>query len=58
MKQQRASRLGNTDSHGLWQKTFGVPRDAISRYSNQAHLTFQLWHGKHTYRSFTSFNVV
>lgn len=47
-----------TDNHGRWQKRFDIPRDAISRNSNQADITIQLWKGSKTVRSFLSFTLV
>jgi len=48
----------NTDANGLWVKEFPVPRNAISRYSHDAVITFQLWKGRTTARYFATFIVV
>ncbi|MGH2443083.1 MAG: hypothetical protein ACRDFX_07970 [Chloroflexota bacterium] len=51
--------FNNTDSHGFWARTFTVPRGkSISRFSNVASVTFQLWHGKATAMRFSTFTVL
>jgi len=48
----------NTDAHGFWQKEFVVPGASIGRYSRDATVTFQLWKGKATTKTFDTFTVV
>jgi len=48
----------NTDAHGFWQKEFVVPGAGIGRYSRDATVTFQLWKGKATTKTFDTFTVV
>jgi hypothetical protein len=48
----------NTDSNGKWQIKFTIPRGSVSKNSNQAHITFQLWHGKQTMQAFVTFTLV
>jgi hypothetical protein len=48
----------NTDGGGHWTKQFGIPRDALSKYSNRAVITLQLWRGKRTRKNNVSFIVI
>jgi hypothetical protein len=48
----------NTDNNGQWKVRFNVPARAASSHSNQAYVTFQLWHGKQTSQSFMDFTLV
>jgi len=48
----------DTDAHGFWQKEFVVPGAGIGRYSRDATVTFQLWKGKATTKTFDTFTVV
>ena len=48
----------NTDNSGRWAVRFKIPRHGISRHSNQAYVTFQLWHGNHTTQAFMDFILV
>lgn len=48
----------DTNSRGHWETTFNVPRDAISRGSNEAVVTLRLWKGKHSTKTFVSFALV
>jgi hypothetical protein len=48
----------NTDRRGRWAVKFTIPRHAANKRSNQAYLTFQLWHGKQTTQSFMGFTLV
>lgn len=48
----------NTDNNGFWQKDFRIPRNSNSRYSRQAVVTFQLWKGSATAKTFDTFVVV
>jgi hypothetical protein len=48
----------NTNNRGRWVKEFPIPRDALSRKSNRAVVTFQLWKGRTTAKSNGSFVVV
>jgi hypothetical protein len=47
-----------TDGNGHWVKEFNIPADTISAYSNQAIVTFQLWKGKTTAKTFSTFTVI
>lgn len=47
-----------TDSNGKWSVKFTIPRGSASKRSNQAYITFQLWHGKQTTQSFMDFTLV
>jgi hypothetical protein len=47
-----------TDRSGFWQTNFKIPHDSISKYSHQAVVTFQLWRGSRTKKTFASFTVV
>lgn len=47
-----------SDTHGLWQRQFNIPRHAITSHSNQAVITVQLWSGKKTARYFMTFTLV
>jgi hypothetical protein len=48
----------NTDNSGFWRTSFRIPGNSTSRYSSQAIVTFQLWHGKATAKSFETFTVI
>jgi len=48
----------NTDKNGFWQTSFKIPTNSVSRYSSEAVVTFQLWHGKATAKSFETFTVI
>jgi len=48
----------NTDAHGFWQKEFVVPGAGIGRYSRDATVTFQLWKGLKSTKTFDTFTVV
>jgi hypothetical protein len=48
----------HTNNRGLWSKSFTVPVDSISHYSNQAIVTFQIIHGNRYAKSFVAFNVI
>jgi beta-xylosidase-like protein len=48
----------NTDSSGHWTKQFNVPGGVISRYSNEATVTLQLWHAKSTAKDFVTFTII
>ncbi|MDQ2742233.1 MAG: hypothetical protein M3Z66_08030 [Chloroflexota bacterium] len=48
----------NTDSRGHWIKTFDVPLNSISRYSNRAFILFQLWHGRTSVKDYLPFTVI
>jgi len=47
-----------TDDTGHWVKEFNIPSDSVSKYSNEAVVTFQLWKGKTTGKNFATFFVV
>jgi hypothetical protein len=47
-----------TNGSGRWFIRFNIPRRAISRHSNQAYVTFQLWHGNQTTQNFMTFTLV
>jgi hypothetical protein len=47
-----------TDNHGLWKTDFVIPGGSTSKKSNRALVTFQLWKGKRTAKTFSSFYVV
>jgi hypothetical protein len=55
---QRHDYYTNTDSSGLWSVKFTIPNSAISKHSNQAYVTLQLWHGQQTTQSFIDFVLV
>jgi hypothetical protein len=55
---QRHDFYTNTDGSGSWSTKFTIPNNAISRHSNQAYITLQLWHGKQTTQSFLNFTLV
>ena len=48
----------NTGRRGRWAVRFSIPRHAANKRSNQAYLTFQLWHGKQTTQFFMAFTLV
>jgi hypothetical protein len=48
----------NTDGSGHWSTKFTIPNSAISKHSNQAYITLQLWHGQQTTQSFIDFTLV
>lgn len=47
-----------TDASGRWVKTFSVPTNAMSRYSDRAYIMLQIWNGKSTAKTFLSFTVM
>lgn len=47
-----------TDHNGRWSVKFTIPKRGISKHSNQAYITFQLWHGKQTTQQFMDFTLV
>jgi hypothetical protein len=47
-----------TDRNGRWTVKFKIPSHSISSHSNQAYVTFQLWHGSRTTQSFMNFTLV
>jgi len=47
----------NTDHNGRWGVKFTIPNRSVSRHSNQAYITLQLWHGKQTTQSFIDFTL-
>jgi hypothetical protein len=47
-----------TDHNGRWAVKFNVPSRSVSRHSNQAYITFQLWHGRQTTQGFMDFTLV
>lgn len=47
-----------TDHNGRWSMKFTIPKQSTSRHSNQAYITFQLWHGKQTTQAFVDFTLV
>jgi hypothetical protein len=55
---QRYDYYTNTNSSGLWSVKFTIPNSAISRHSNQAYITLQLWHGQQTTQAFLDFTLV
>jgi hypothetical protein len=55
---QRIRFFNNTNSHGYWTRNFNIPRNAISKYSNQGDITIQLWSGKKTVKYFITFTIV
>ena len=50
----------DTDKHGFWQTSFTVPTASfsISRFTNQAVVTFQLWKGHFTTKTWETFAVI
>jgi hypothetical protein len=48
----------NTDNNGRFATRFNIPRHGTSNHSNQAYVTFQLWHGSFTTQSFLDFTLV
>jgi hypothetical protein len=48
----------NTDKNGFWQQSFKIPANAVGKYSSEAVVTFQLWHGKSTAKSFETFTAI
>jgi hypothetical protein len=50
----------NTDTKGFWQTSFKIPpaSQSLSKYSNQAVVTFQLWKGKATNKQFDTFTIL
>lgn len=55
---QRHDYYTNTDASGNWSTHFTIPNSAISKHSNQAYITLQLWHGQQTTQSFLDFTLV
>ena len=53
-----ADYYAGTNNSGHWSVKFAIPRRAMSSHSNQAYITFQLWHGKQTTQSFMDFSLV
>jgi hypothetical protein len=47
-----------TNKKGFWQANFRVPRGAITSKSNRSVVTFQLWKGHKTTKSFSTFRAV
>jgi hypothetical protein len=47
-----------TDTSGFWQADFKIPPKTISSFSHQAVVTFQLWKGNRTKKTFVYFTVV
>jgi len=47
-----------TDNNGRWSVRFNVPARSVTAHSNQAYVTFQLWHGNQTTQSFMNFTLV
>jgi hypothetical protein len=47
-----------TDKTGLWKTDFTIPGGTVSAKSNRAVVTFQLWKGKRTAKTFSAFYVV
>jgi hypothetical protein len=48
----------NTDKHGFWQLNLKVPPYALTRESGRAVVTFQLWKGKRTTKTYETFYVI
>jgi beta-xylosidase-like protein len=48
----------NTDKNGFWQANFRIGSGTISKKSNRAVVTFQLWKGHSTTRTYGTFYVV
>jgi hypothetical protein len=55
---QRHDYFTNTDGSGRWSIKFTIPKNAVSKHSNQAYVTLQLWHGQQTTQSFIDFTLV
>jgi hypothetical protein len=55
---QRHDYFTNTDGSGHWSTKFTIPNSAISKHSNQAYVTLQLWHGQQTTQAFIDFTLV
>jgi len=47
----------NTKPTGSWQADFKIPKYTVSKYANTATVTFQVWKGNLTRKSFTRFVV-
>jgi hypothetical protein len=47
-----------TNHKGHWKLRFTVPRHSVTRYSRQAYITLQLWHGSQTTQAFVMFTVM
>ena len=48
----------HTNAHGDWRASFTIPRDTISRYSNVAVVTFELFKNHTIAKDFETFRVV
>lgn len=48
----------HTDNRGHWARSFDVPFNTVSRYSNRAHVEVQLWKGKYFAKAFTYFSII
>lgn len=48
----------HTNNHGFWSTNFRVPGGTISSHSRRAVVTFQLWKGHQTKKSYSSFYVI
>jgi regulation of enolase protein 1 (concanavalin A-like superfamily) len=48
----------NTDKKGFWQADFRIPYGTKTRSSGRAVVTFQLWRGNRTTKSYTTFTVI
>jgi hypothetical protein len=48
----------NTQRNGFWQKRFGIPSNALSKYSSTAVITLRLWHGKSHRDAHRTFTVI
>lgn len=55
---ERVDIYTNTNNSGRWGVRFEIPQHGINSHSNQAYVTFQLWHGQQTTQSFLDFNLV
>lgn len=50
----------NTDSNGFWSTEFTIPpaSKSLSKFSNEALVTFQLWKGSATNKTFDTFTIL
>lgn len=48
----------HTDQRGHWARSFNVPYNATSRFTNVVHIELQLWKGKATAKDFIPFTII
>jgi hypothetical protein len=47
-----------TDRNGFWQTSFKITRAMVGATSNQAIVTFQLWNGNRTTKTYSTFRMI